>query len=94
MATRQIEVSDLVIAIEERITELGITDAEGARRIGISPQRLSQWKRGASINLDGGLQRDAAKFLGVAPRRVLELMGYDLGSRALGGYSDRRRIAA
>lgn len=49
MAYRRIEVPDLVIEIEKKIDELGIADAEAARRLEISPQRLNQWKRGASI---------------------------------------------
>ena len=86
MARKEIDVSDLVIAIERRIDALGISKSEAARRLGISHQRLDQWLRGSDPRLDADLQASVARFLDISPRQVLELMGYDLGSARLGGY--------
>lgn len=80
MAQRTIEVSDLVIALERRIEERGISDAQAARELDVSPQSLSQWKRGGRIQLDRNraLQRRLAMFLSVSPTEVLALHGFDV----------------
>lgn len=86
MASLTIEVSDLVVAILERIDELDITEAEAARRLDVSPQRLNNWKRGTTVNLDGDLQASIASFLNTSPRRVVELLGLSVDSTVMRGY--------
>ena len=82
MATRTIEVPDLVIEIEHRMDGRGLTANATAQALDISPQRLSQWRRGAQVHLDADLQQRLAGFLGVSPRRVLELLGYSTSDDA------------
>jgi transcriptional regulator with XRE-family HTH domain len=77
VATRTIEVADLVVEIERRMDECRLTANATAQALDISPQRLSQWRRGAAVHLDADLQRRLAAFLDVSPRKVLALLGYD-----------------
>jgi transcriptional regulator with XRE-family HTH domain len=76
VGTRTIEVADLVDEIERRMEELSLSANATADRIGITAQRLSQWRRGTQVQLDPELQQRLAGFLGCSPRRVLELLGY------------------
>ena len=76
MGKRTIEVADLVDEIERRMEELDLSANATADRIGITAQRLSQWRRGTHVMLDPDLQQRLALFLGCSPRRVLELLGY------------------
>lgn len=80
MATLTFEVSDLVMAIRDRIDDLNISDAEAARRLDVSPQRLNGWKRGSKVNLDGDLQQRLCEFLGVSHARIVELLGLSVSS--------------
>lgn len=88
MPSKTIEISDLNAAIEARIEELGLTDnkSAAARTIGVSRQRLDGWLRGSTPEMNAENQELLARFLRVPPRRILELAGLSLSSRALGGY--------
>jgi transcriptional regulator with XRE-family HTH domain len=85
---KEILVSDLVVAIEERIEELGLTDnkSAAARAIGVSRQRLDGWLRGGNPEMNARTQMMLARFLRVPPREVLELAGLDLSSAIARGY--------
>lgn len=86
MATRTVEIMDLVVALEERRDELGITNAEVARRLDVSGSTLSAWLTGGMApKLNADTQQAFAAFLNVSPRRVVELYGLDLSSRASRG---------
>lgn len=88
MASKTIEISDLNVAIEERIRELGLEDnkSAAARRIGVSRQRLDGWLRGSTPEMNADNQKLLAQFLEVPPREVLTLAGLSLSSEASGGY--------
>lgn len=80
---RTIVLSDLVTALEDAVEARDISYRMAADELGVSPQRLSQWRRGARIEWSAGLQQRMAAFLGVSPRDVLELDGLDVSERPL-----------
>lgn len=82
MPTRTIEVSPLVDLLIEKVDETSISEA--SRRLGVSRQAIMYWRAGMTEpKMNGDLQRRLATFLGVQPREVLRLAGFDLG-----GYLD------
>jgi transcriptional regulator with XRE-family HTH domain len=81
LRTRIIEISDLAVAIEDRMAELNLSATATARLLDVSPQRLSQWRHGTRINMDARLQERIAAFLGITPLAVLELAGYSTSTR-------------
>lgn len=94
MPTRIVEISDLVAAIEERMAESGLSKSEAARQLGVPRQSLQQWLHGVTPTINADNQQAFAQFLGVAPRRVLELAGFSLDSRASRGSHGRTLEAA
>ena len=77
---RAIYLSDLVTALEETVEARGISYRTAAVELDVSPQRLSQWRRGARIDWSAALQKRIAAFLGVSPLDVLEMDGLDVST--------------
>ena len=77
---RAIYLSDLVTAIEEKVEARGISYRTAAAELDVSPQRLSQWRRGARIDWSAPLQQRIAAFLAVSPLEVLEMDGLDVST--------------
>lgn len=77
---RVIVLSDLVDAIESEVARRGTSFNQAAAELGVSPQRMSQWRRGARVDWTPDLQRRVGAFLGRSPLEVLELSGLDVST--------------
>ena len=77
----------LVDALRAKLDEPSMTVRKAGDIVGVSGQTVANWAKGTvSVTLTAETQAGIARLLGVSPRRVLELAGFDLRSRALGGY--------
>lgn len=87
MATRTVTTLPIVDEVERVIEERGLSRRAAAAELGVSGPTISYWLRGTVVpQLNGDNQAAFARFLGVPPRRVVELFGLDLGSRQMRGY--------
>lgn len=74
------ETLPVVDAITERIDQDGLSYRQAADLLGTSPGTVRNWIKGnVTPPLTGDTQRNIARFLGVSPRRVVELFSIDLG---------------
>jgi transcriptional regulator with XRE-family HTH domain len=80
LMARTIVLSQLVDEIETAVEERGLSYNQAARQIGVSPQRLSQWRRGGRVEWTAQLQRQLAGFLRVSPAEVLKMDGLDVST--------------
>jgi transcriptional regulator with XRE-family HTH domain len=80
LMARTIVLSQLVDEIETAVEERGLSYNQAARQIGVSPQRLSQWRRGGRVEWTAQLQRQLAGFLRVSPVEVLKMDGLDVST--------------
>lgn len=81
--------TELVLALRAKLDE-GIPLRRAGEIVGVSGQTVSNWAKGTvGITINADTQHGLARLLGISPRRVLELAGFDLGSdpkEASGGY--------
>lgn len=75
MPTKTIEVTELALAIEAKLSEPGVTLRGAAEAIGVSPTTIMNWADGKPIMFSLERQHAIARFLGVTPPQVLEMAG-------------------
>ena len=82
----------VVDAIQVEIARRGVSLRTAAMQLGVSHQTVTNWLRGGTTPvLTSEAQHNIAAFLGVSPKRVVELFDLDLSSEAsehLAGHAD------
>ncbi len=83
----EVEVLPVIVSIEARMRQDAISLRQAAEDLDVTHPTLANWLRGISRpKLTADLQRRLASFLGVSPRRVVELFDLDVSSEALRPY--------
>ena len=84
------ETLPIVDAIAEKMERERLSARHVARALEVSPQTVTNWlKAFHPPALDADTQAAFARFLGVSPRRVVELFQLDLSDAPLGSGESR-----